>query len=64
MVGEASIVKPIITVYESIAEGASFLVKLLEEGIRRCFFFSKVTGRRNTTSLKLSSSFLNILLKF
>ena len=31
---------------------------------RRCFFFSKITGRRSTTSLKMSSLFLNILLKF
>ena len=28
MVGSAPIVKPIITVYEGITEGASFLVKL------------------------------------
>ena len=27
-------------------------------------FFSKVTGRRPTTSLKMSSLFLNIFLKF
>ena len=31
---------------------------------RRCFFSIKVTGRRSTTSLKISSLFLNILLKF
>ena len=51
MVGEASIVKTIITVYEGITEeGASFLLKLH-------------TVRRPATSLKMSSLFLNIFLK-
>ena len=31
---------------------------------RRCFFFSQFTGRRPTTSLKMSSLFLNILKNF
>ena len=35
MVGQASIVKPIITVYEGVTEeGASFLVKLQEEDLQ------------------------------
>ena len=32
--------------------------------LMRCFFFSKVTGRRPTTSLIMGSMFLYILLKF
>ena len=49
LVGEASIIKPLITVYEGITEEVAFLVKLQEKDI--------------ITSLKMSSLLLTILLK-